>query len=102
MFRREGDDILLTLPITVDEAILGGKVTVPTIEGPVTLTIPGGTSSGRVLRMRGRGVARAGRKKTGDQRVELKIVVPPESTTRCANASPNGARPMRSTRAPIC
>ena len=79
VFRREGDDILLTLPITVDEAILGGKVTVPTIEGPVALAIPAGTSSGRILRMRGRGVARAGRKNKGDQRVELRIVVPPDT-----------------------
>jgi DnaJ-class molecular chaperone len=75
-FRREGDDILLTLPITFDEAILGAKVTVPTIGGPVGLTIPPGASSGRVMRLRGRGVARAGRKTTGDQLVELKVVVP--------------------------
>ncbi|MBN2907394.1 MAG: DnaJ domain-containing protein [Rhodobacteraceae bacterium] len=78
VFQREGDDILLTLPITIDEAILGGKVTAPTIDGPVGLTIPAGASSGRVLRLRGRGVARAGRKTRGDQRVELRIVAPPE------------------------
>lgn len=77
VFRREGDDILLTLPITLDEAILGGKVTAPTIAGPVGLTIPPGASSGRILRLRGRGVARAGGK-AGDQKVELKIVVPSE------------------------
>ncbi|SDZ35192.1 DnaJ domain-containing protein [Jannaschia faecimaris] len=76
VFRREGDDILLTLPITVDEAVLGGKVTAPTIDGPVGLTIPAGASSGRVLRLRGRGITRAGRTKKGDQRVELRIVVP--------------------------
>jgi DnaJ-class molecular chaperone len=78
VFRREGDDILLTLPITIDEAVLGGKVTVPTIDGPVGLTVPAGASSGRVLRLRGRGVARPGRKTKGDQRVELKVVVPAE------------------------
>ncbi len=79
VFRRDGDDILLTLPITFDEAILGGKVTVPTIGGPVGLTIPAAASSGTVLRLRGRGVLRAGRKTAGDQKVELKIVVPKQT-----------------------
>ncbi|WP_104018568.1 DnaJ C-terminal domain-containing protein [Roseovarius nitratireducens] len=78
VFRRDGDDILLTLPITIDEAILGGKVTAPTIDGPVGLTIPPGASSGQVLRLRGRGIGHAGRKAKGDQKVELKIVTPPE------------------------
>jgi len=78
VFRREQDDILLTLPITIDEAVLGAKVTVPTIGGPVSLRIPEGASSGRVLRLRGRGVARSGGKAAGDQRVELRIVAPPE------------------------
>lgn len=77
VFRREGNDILLTLPITIDEAVLGGKVSAPTIDGPVGLTIPKGASSGRVLRLRGRGVARAG-KPAGDQLVELRIVAPPD------------------------
>jgi DnaJ-class molecular chaperone len=79
VFRREGDDILLTLPITIDEAILGGKVTVPTIDGPVSLTVPPGASSGQVLRLRGRGVARKGSKTKGDQKVELRIVAPRET-----------------------
>lgn len=78
VFRRDGDDIVLSLPITIDEAVLGGKVTTPTIDGPVGLTVPPGASSGRVLRLRGRGISRAGQKTKGDQRVELKIVVPPE------------------------
>ncbi len=79
VFRREGDDIELTLPITIEEAVLGGKVTAPTIDGPVGLTIPAGASSGRILRLRGRGVARAGSKVKGDQKVELKIIVPPDA-----------------------
>ncbi|WP_417260513.1 DnaJ C-terminal domain-containing protein [Celeribacter sp.] len=78
VFRREGDDILITLSITIDEAVLGGKVTAPTIDGPVGLTIPVGASSGQTLRLRGRGIANAKRKAKGDQRVELKIVTPPE------------------------
>lgn len=76
VFRREGDDILITLPITIDEAILGDKVTAPTIDGPVSVTIPKGASSGRVLRLRGRGVARANAK-AGDALIELRIVAPP-------------------------
>jgi DnaJ-class molecular chaperone len=78
VFRREGDDILLTLPITIDEAVLGGKVTTPTIDGPVGLTVPPGASTGSILRLRGRGIARAGQKAKGDQKVELKVVVPPD------------------------
>ena len=74
-FRREGDDILVELPITLDEAVLGGKVEVPTIDGRVALTVPKGASSGRVLRIRGRGVTRGG--KRGDQLVTLKLVAPP-------------------------
>jgi DnaJ-class molecular chaperone len=84
VFRREGDDILVTLPITIDEAVLGTKVTAPTIDGPVSLTVPPGASSGRVLRLRGRGIERPGRKAKGDQRVDLRIVVPsePDETLR--------------------
>ncbi|MGO4910190.1 DnaJ C-terminal domain-containing protein [Pseudorhodobacter sp. W20_MBD10_FR17] len=77
VFRRDGDDILITLPITIDEAVLGAKVTAPTIDGPVGVTIPEGASSGKVMRLRGRGVARAGQKVKGDQMIELKIVTPP-------------------------
>ncbi len=76
VFRRDGDDILITLPITIDEGILGGKVSVPTIDGPVSVTIPKGASSGRVLRLRGRGVTRANGP-AGDALIELRITVPP-------------------------
>lgn len=79
VFAREGDDIVMTLPITIDEAVLGGKVSTPTIDGPVGLTIPANVSSGRVLRLRGRGVAKTGQKTAGDQRVELRIVLPPDA-----------------------
>ena len=76
VFRREGDDILVTLPITIDEAVLGAKVEAPTIAGPVNLTVPKGASSGQTLRLRGRGIK--GQGAPGDQRVELRIVLPPE------------------------
>lgn len=75
-FARDGDDILTSLPIAIDEAILGAKVEAPTIDGPVKLTIPKGATSGQILRLRGRGVARRGGGR-GDQRVELRIVSPP-------------------------
>jgi DnaJ-class molecular chaperone len=75
-FRREGDDILLDLPITLDEAVLGGKVEVPTATGRVQLTIPKGTSSGQVLRLKGKGVRNATTGATGDELVTVRIVLP--------------------------
>ncbi|MFN3622419.1 MAG: DnaJ C-terminal domain-containing protein [Hyphomicrobium sp.] len=75
-FKREDDDILLDVPITIDEAVLGAKVEVPTISGRVQLTIPKGTSSGRVFRMKGKGVKSAGRTEPGDQLVTVRIVLP--------------------------
>jgi DnaJ-class molecular chaperone len=77
VFRRDGNDILMTLPITLDEAVLGGKVDAPTIDGPVKLTIPKGASGGQILRLRGRGVDPVGAGPRGDQKVELRIVAPP-------------------------
>jgi DnaJ-class molecular chaperone len=74
-FTREGNDIRLTLPVTLNEAVLGAKVKVPTPEGTVMLTVPKGTSSGRVLRLKERGfTGRDG--KRGDQLVTVEIVVP--------------------------
>jgi DnaJ-class molecular chaperone len=55
-FRREGDDILLDLPVTLKEAVLGAKVQVPTVDGPVTLTVPPRSAEGTRLRLRGRGI----------------------------------------------
>ncbi len=75
VFSRAGDDIVMTLPITLDEAVLGAGVEVPTIAGPVKVTVPKGATSGQVLRLRGRGIAAAGRA-AGDQRIELKIAMP--------------------------
>jgi DnaJ-class molecular chaperone len=76
VFRRDGDDVVIDLPVTIDEALLGARVEAPTIDGPVSLSIPRGASSGQALRLRGRGVKRGD--KRGDQRVVLKIVAPPE------------------------
>lgn len=75
-FTRNGDDIEVVLPISLPEAVLGGKVEAPTIDGPVSLTIPKGASSGQRLRLRGRGVKGEGNAR-GDQHVVLRIVSPP-------------------------
>ena len=77
-FERDGDDIRVDLPISIDEAVLGGKVEVPTISGPVNLTIPKGTSSGQTFRLRNKGVRNATTGETGDQFVSVKIVLPDE------------------------
>lgn len=75
VFRRVGDDIHVDMAVTLAQAALGGKIAVQTRTGPVTMTIPEGSDTGRVLRLRGKGVpAHAGRP-GGDQYVTLKIVL---------------------------
>ena len=77
VFTREGDDIHLTVPVTVPEASLGAKVDVPTIDGRAQLKIPPGTQSGQKLRMRERGVENAQRpEQRGDQIVTVEVTVP--------------------------
>src|SRR5271169_2009133 len=77
VFKREGDDIYLTVPVTVTEAGLGGKVEVPTIDGRTLLKIPPGTQSGQKLRLREKGVSSAVKEGVrGDEIVEVKVVVP--------------------------
>jgi DnaJ-class molecular chaperone len=75
-FSRAGDDIALELPITIDEAVLGAKVEVPTVSGRVQLTVPKGTSSGRVFRLKGKGVHNSTTGSTGDQLVTVRIALP--------------------------
>ncbi len=74
-FTREGKDIRLALPVTLKEAVLGAKVKVPTPEGPVMLTIPKGSTSGKVLRLKGRGFTGKDGKR-GDQLVSVAIDLP--------------------------
>lgn len=74
-YTRDNDDIRLTLPVTLKEAVMGAKVKVPTPDGPVMLTIPKGTSSGRVLRIKGRGFTdQSGQR--GDQLVTIAVDLP--------------------------
>ncbi|MEH1014863.1 molecular chaperone DnaJ [Micromonospora sp. CPCC 206060] len=75
LFGRSGDDLTLTVPITFAEAVLGVDLRVPTMDGAVTLRVPPGTPSGRVLRARGKGVARKDGQ-AGDLLVTLDVVVP--------------------------
>ena len=75
VFVRDGDNIEVELPITFDEAVLGAKVEVPTVDGAVSMTIPKGASSGHRLRLKGKGIA-TGKGAGGDQFVRLKIVLP--------------------------
>jgi DnaJ-class molecular chaperone len=78
-FTRDGNDVRLNLPVTLKEAVLGAKVKVPTPDGPVMMTIPKGSSSGRVLRIKGRGFTdKAG--KRGDQLITVMIDIPSADT----------------------
>ncbi|MBC7950784.1 MAG: DnaJ domain-containing protein [Rhodospirillaceae bacterium] len=74
-FSRRELDVLAEIPISVQEAVLGGKVTVPTIDGKVSVTVPPGTNTGAVLRLKGKGIAGANNTQ-GDQLVTLKVVLP--------------------------
>ncbi|NWH09263.1 MAG: DnaJ domain-containing protein [Alphaproteobacteria bacterium] len=96
-FRREGRDIHLDVPISLGEAVLGGKVEVPTLTGPVAMTIPPNTSSGAIFRLKGKGVAAAGGEAAGDQYVKVLIVLPeggdPNLTAFIKRASSPGFDP---------
>jgi DnaJ-class molecular chaperone len=75
LFTRKGDDIHLELPVSLSEAVLGGKISVPTPTGTVTMSVPKGSNTGTVLRLRGKGVARPDGTR-GDEYVRLKVVLP--------------------------
>jgi len=72
LFRRDGDNVLLELPVSVAEAVLGARVSVLTVTGPVTMTIPKGSDTGRQLRLRGKGIQK---KTPGDEIVTLKVFI---------------------------
>ena len=77
-FRRDGDAIRLDLPVTLAEAVLGGPVRVPTVDGPVMLNVPAGSSSGQTLRLKGRGfTGKSGTR--GDQLVTMQVMVPADN-----------------------
>ncbi len=74
-FRRDGDDIRLDVPITLGEAVRGDKIKVPTVDKPVFVTVPAGTSSGKTLRLKGKGFSKKGGSR-GDQLVTLNVDLP--------------------------
>lgn len=80
-FRREGADVHIDVPVSLPEAVLGAKITVPTVEGDVSVSVPEGSNSGSVLRLKGKGLAHPpGKRKfgKGDQFVHLTLVLPPK------------------------
>ncbi|HYD32731.1 MAG TPA: J domain-containing protein [Azospirillaceae bacterium] len=76
LFERKGNDIHMDLPVTLAEAVLGARITVPTPTGKVALTIPKGGSAGTTLRLKGKGVPDPATKTPGDQYVRLRITLP--------------------------
>lgn len=76
VFKPDGDDLRLDLPITLYEAALGGKVRVPTLDGAVELAIPAGTNAGRTFRLKGKGLKVKGGKSHGDLLATVRIVLP--------------------------
>ncbi|PKN29236.1 MAG: molecular chaperone DnaJ [Deltaproteobacteria bacterium HGW-Deltaproteobacteria-21] len=76
VLKREGDDLLMEVPITVSEAMAGGKITVPTVDGAVNLKIPPGSQSGQVMKLKGKGAVNTRTKKHGDLLVKLVVKVP--------------------------
>ena len=75
LLRREGDHLFLTVPVAVHEAVLGARIEIPTLDGPVKLTVAPGTQSGQQLRVSGRGAPTASGAR-GDLIVDVKLVLP--------------------------
>ena len=97
LFRRKGHHLTLTLPVTYPEAALGADVSVPTLDGPVTLRLPPGTANGRTFRVKGRGVPH--KSATGDLLVTVEVAVPQklsadarEALEKYAAAAPDDPR----------
>ncbi len=78
-FTQQGNDIHMDLPITLEEAVMGAKITVPTVSGKIALTVPKNSSSGKTMRLKGKGATDSKSKKTGDQLVKLMIQLPTDT-----------------------
>ena len=74
--QREGRDLKMDLPITLKEAVLGGKVTVPTLSGSITLTVPANSNTGKTLRLKGKGLPGSGSEPAGDLYIRLVVALP--------------------------
>ncbi len=86
LVRREGNDLSMDLPVTVPEAMLGAEITVPTLAGSVTITLPSGSQSGRKMRLKGKGVPALKGGAPGDLYLVVKVIVP-EATDREAKVA---------------
>jgi DnaJ-class molecular chaperone len=73
---RDGSDIRMDLPVTLKEAVLGGKVAVPTLTGTVALSVPPGSNTGTMLRLKGKGIGAHGATPAGDLYVRLAVTLP--------------------------
>lgn len=82
LFKREGSNIYVKIPITVPEATLGTKIEIPTLYGKTMIRIPPGTKSGQKFRLKGKGAPALGRKAHGDQFVEVSLIPPPFNDER--------------------
>jgi molecular chaperone DnaJ len=82
LFKRQGQNVILEVPISFVQAALGDEIEVPTLEGPVKMRIPEGTQSGRVLRLRGKGIPHLRGAGRGDQLVEIRVVTPTKLTAK--------------------
>lgn len=82
-FARSGDDVTITVPITLSEAVSNAKITVPTIDGKVVVTVPPGANSGTTLRLKGKGAGKEGAR--GDQLVTLRVMLPDRADDELAD-----------------
>lgn len=92
VFRRDGRNIRIDLPVTIYEAVLGAKIKVPTLDGPVEVTIPANANTGKTLRLKGKGVPASGGKPAGDMLATLKVVLPEKADATLREAMKEEAR----------
>jgi molecular chaperone DnaJ len=86
VFKRVRDDIYVDVPVTINEAVLGGKINVPTLDGSVTMTLPAGTDSGKKFKLKGKGIPHKKSGGKGDEFAVVKIIVPKNVTNRTKEA----------------
>jgi DnaJ-class molecular chaperone len=86
VFKREGNNIYVDVPVTVSEAVLGGKIKVPTLDGTVTMTLPSGTDSGKKFRLKSKGIPNKRTGIAGDEFAVIKIVVPKKVNNKTKKA----------------
>jgi molecular chaperone DnaJ len=86
VFKRDGNDIYVEAPVTIGEAVLGGKISIPTLDGNVSMTLPAGTDSGKKFRLKGKGIPGSKTRTRGDEFVVIKIVVPKSVASKTKEA----------------